>query len=244
MSELIKVRQIIKLSGWVNGSGWNYKNSVYDNQIIDIDSDDLNNMDWDWWELDEENPPNDDSDTEITVEFYAENADIEEDKPIASHSMWVSEIYKSRQISAAAAALGRKGGKSKSESKIAASRENGKLGGRPRIYGNILTNRDVIEAKGYVLTQTATGKLVRSEPFKERVYSINGVDCAEMDSRSTASGSILHFFALEEIERNEHGWYIKPTRQARYLWKSWHKNKPEIPRYGYSVLKDEEFYEK
>ena len=147
-------------------------------------------------------------------------------------------------ISQAAALHGRKGGKVKSERKAKTSAENGKLGGRPRIYGNILTNRDVIEAKGYVLTQTAAGKLVRSEPFKERVYSINGVDCAEMDSRSTANGSILHFFALEEIERNEHGWYIKPTRQARYLWKSWHKNKPEIPRYGYSVLKDEEFYEK
>lgn len=96
MSKLIKVRQIIKLSGWVNGSGWSYKNSVYDNQIIDIDSDDLNNMDWDWWELDEENPPNDDSDTEITVEFYAENADTDEDKPLTIHTVWANELWKER----------------------------------------------------------------------------------------------------------------------------------------------------
>ena len=147
-------------------------------------------------------------------------------------------------ISKAAATLGRKGGKVKSEAKAKAAAENGKLGGRPRKYGNILTNRDSIEARGYVLTQTAAGKLVRSEPFKERVYRINGVDCIEMDSQSTASGSILHFFALEDIKRNEHGWYIKPTRQARYLWKSWLKNKPEIPMRDYSVGENEQPYQK
>ena len=147
-------------------------------------------------------------------------------------------------VQEAAAALGRKGGSVKSKAKARAARENGKLGGRPRKYGNILTNRDSIEARGYVLTQTAAGKLVRSEPFKERVYSINGVDCIEMDSQSTASGSILHFFALEDIKRNEHGWYIKPTRQARYLWKSWLKNKPEIPMRDYSVGENEQPYQK
>ena len=36
-------------------------------------------------------------------------------------------------ISAAAAALGRKGGKAKSEAKARAARENGRKGGRPRI---------------------------------------------------------------------------------------------------------------
>ena len=147
-------------------------------------------------------------------------------------------------ISKAAATLGRKGGKVKSEAKAKAAAENGKLGGRPRKYGNILTNRDSIEARGYVLTQTAAGKLVRSEPFKERVYSINGVDCIEMDSQSTASGSILHFFALEDVERNTQGLYIKPTRPARYLWKSWHKNKPEIPNRNYAVSENEQPYQK
>jgi hypothetical protein len=134
MSKLIKVRQVIKLSGWVNGSGWSYKNNIYDDQIIDIDSDDLYNMDWDWWEADEDNHPSEDSDTEIVVELYAEDADASEDKPLATHKAWASEIWKDRHnnISAAAAALGRKGGKSKSEAKAAASRENGKLGGRPR----------------------------------------------------------------------------------------------------------------
>lgn len=152
------------------------------------------------------------------------------------------KIY-TNNISEAAAALGRKGGKAKSEAKTKAARENGKKGGRPRIYGNILTNRDSIEARGYILTQTAAGKLVRSEPFKERVYSINGVDCILMDSQSTASGSVLHFFALEDIERNEQGWYIKPLKQARYLWKSWHKNKPGIPMRDFSVGINEKPYD-
>ena len=141
-------------------------------------------------------------------------------------------------ISKAAATLGRKGGQVKSETKARAARENGKKGGRPRIYGNILGSKDVIEAKGYVyvLTQTA------SKPLKERVYQINGVDCIEMDSQSTASGSILHFFALEDIERDQ-GLYIKPLRQARYLWKSWLKNKPEIPMRGISVGENEKPYD-
>lgn len=146
-------------------------------------------------------------------------------------------------ISKAAAVLGRKGGSVKSEAKAKAAAENGKLGGRPRKYGNILTNRDSIEARGYVLTQTAAEKLVRNDPFKERVYSINGIDCIQMDNRSTASGSALYFFALEEIERNQHGWYIKPTRQPRYLWLSWHKNKPEIPMRQYSVRENEKPYQ-
>ena len=59
---IMKAREVIKLSGWKKGSGWEYTND----------------------------------------------------------------------ISAAAAALGRKGGKSKSEAKAKAARENGKKGGRPR----------------------------------------------------------------------------------------------------------------
>jgi hypothetical protein len=96
MSKLIKVRQVIKLSGWVNGSGWSYKNSVYDDQIIDIDENDLENMDWDWWETDADNPPSEGSDTDITVEFYAEDADTSEDKPLATHSKWASEIWQEK----------------------------------------------------------------------------------------------------------------------------------------------------
>ena len=42
------------------------------------------------------------------------------------------------ELSAAAAALGRKGGKTKSESKSAAARENGKKGGRPSAQARIL----------------------------------------------------------------------------------------------------------
>ena len=80
------------------------------------------------------------------------------------------------KISEAAAALGRKGGKVTSEAKAKAAAENGKLGGRPRKYGNILTNRDSIEARGYVLTQTA-GKLVRSGLFG--MLAIDEVGCID-----------------------------------------------------------------
>ena len=93
---LIKVRQVVKLSGWTNGSGWSYKDQVYDDQIVDIAAEDLEAMDWDWWETDEDYPPSEDSDTQITVEFYAEDADPDEDKPLASHNAWVSELYKER----------------------------------------------------------------------------------------------------------------------------------------------------
>lgn len=39
---------------------------------------------------------------------------------------------KNNELSKAASALGRKGGSVKSEAKAAASRKNGKLGGRPK----------------------------------------------------------------------------------------------------------------
>lgn len=62
-----------------------------------------------------------------------------------------------RDISKAAAALGRKGGQSTSEAKRAAVRANGKLGGRPRVYryalyrtqfhgGGLLSRHETIDA--------------------------------------------------------------------------------------------------
>jgi len=42
-------------------------------------------------------------------------------------------IYKNESIGTAAATLGKLGGKSRSEAKIAAARENGKKGGRPKV---------------------------------------------------------------------------------------------------------------
>ncbi len=45
---------------------------------------------------------------------------------------WFSDEVARRSVSIAAAMLGRKGGLSKSKAKKRSSRENGKLGGRPR----------------------------------------------------------------------------------------------------------------
>ena len=150
------------------------------------------------------------------------------------------KIY-NNNISEAAAALGRKGGKAKSEAKARAARENGSSA---EDHANTATSHQqrFNEAKR-ICTNTDCSGTSPLRAFKERVYSINGVDCVEMDSQSTASGSILYFFALEEIERNEHGWYIKPLKQARYLWKSWLKNKPEIPMRDYSVGENEKPYQ-
>jgi hypothetical protein len=95
MNGLIKVRQIITLKGWVDGRGWSYR-QCYGDEIVDIVESDLKSMDWDWWETDADNPPEDGGDTKIIVDLYAVDADIDEDKPLASYSKWASEIWKER----------------------------------------------------------------------------------------------------------------------------------------------------
>jgi len=91
----MKVRQIITLKGWVNGSGWTYE-QIYDNQVIEVDANKIEVMDWTWWETDEENPPSEGGDTQIVVKFYAVDADVDEDEPLATHKAWVSEIWADR----------------------------------------------------------------------------------------------------------------------------------------------------
>jgi hypothetical protein len=91
----MKVRQIITLKGWIEGSGWSYSD-VYDDQVFEIDAADINSMDWDWWETDADNPPAEEEDTKIIVDLYAEDADIDEDKPLASFEKWESEIWTER----------------------------------------------------------------------------------------------------------------------------------------------------
>ena len=91
----MKVREVITLKGWVEGSGWSYS-QVYSDQVIDITEDDLKSIDWDWWEIDSNNPPTEDEDTKITVDLYAVDANIYEDKPLASHTIWASEIWAER----------------------------------------------------------------------------------------------------------------------------------------------------
>lgn len=93
MSNLIKVREVITLKGWQDGSGWSY-NQCYSDSIIQVTGTD--SMDWDWYETDEDYPMADGEDIEITVDFYAEDADIDDDKPLASYSKWASEIWNER----------------------------------------------------------------------------------------------------------------------------------------------------
>ncbi len=95
MNKLLKVREVITLREWIKGSGWGYS-EVYSDQVIDITEDDLKSIDWDWWEIDSNNPPTEGEDTLIVVDMYAEDADISVDKPLASHEKWASEIWAER----------------------------------------------------------------------------------------------------------------------------------------------------
>ena len=95
MNKLLKVREVITLREWIKGSGWGYS-EVYSDQVIDITEDDLKSVDWDWWEIDSDNPPTVDEDTKITVDLYAVDANIYEDEPLTSHTIWASEIWAER----------------------------------------------------------------------------------------------------------------------------------------------------
>lgn len=92
-----KVRQIITLREWIKCSGWGYS-EVYSDQVIDITENDLKSIDWDWWEIDSDNPPTEDEDIKIICDLYAVDANIYEDKPLASHTIWASEIWADRNL--------------------------------------------------------------------------------------------------------------------------------------------------
>lgn len=87
----IEVLEVITISGWVDGSGWSYEQNYSDNTIIirmsALSADDI---DWSWWETDEDAPENED--TYISVKYYALDADIDEDRPLAEWSAWASAI--------------------------------------------------------------------------------------------------------------------------------------------------------
>ena len=91
----LKVREVITLKGWVDGSGWSYSQTYSDN-IIEIIKDNLDAIEWDWYETDSNYPPAEGYDTKIIVDFYAEDADISEDEPLASFEKWHSEIWTER----------------------------------------------------------------------------------------------------------------------------------------------------
>ena len=46
----MKVREIITIKGWQDGSGWSYDQCTSDD-IIDIGDKIPDSIDWDWWEL-------------------------------------------------------------------------------------------------------------------------------------------------------------------------------------------------
>lgn len=91
----MKVRQIITLKGWINGSGWSYEQK-YDDQVIEVDENELEVVEWDWYETGEDNPEDSGCDTEIIVKYYAEDADITEDEPLTTHKTWESDLWKER----------------------------------------------------------------------------------------------------------------------------------------------------
>ena len=93
----MKVREIITLRGWIDGSGWSYT-QCYGDSIIDVGGDTTPDSvvgpDWDWWETGEE--PNGGGDTEITLRYYAEDADPDEDAPLYEESVWENDLIAQR----------------------------------------------------------------------------------------------------------------------------------------------------
>lgn len=95
----MKVKEVIKFEGWIDGSGRSWQDTYAEN-IIEIKESELpktaDDIDWDWYETPEENPEDYGRDTKIIVEFYAEDAMPEHDEPIARFSKWESDLWKER----------------------------------------------------------------------------------------------------------------------------------------------------
>lgn len=88
----MKVREIITLEGWVDGSGISYS-TVYDDKITTISEDALNSpMDWSWWDAGDKMC--DGQDTHIIVRLYRTdyNPMFDNDDPIAEWDVWASEL--------------------------------------------------------------------------------------------------------------------------------------------------------
>lgn len=90
---MFKVREVITLKGWTDGSGYSFT-QTYSDSIIDVT--DIESIDWDWYETGEDNPEDSGCDTEIIVKYYAEDADITEDEPLTTHKTWESDLWKER----------------------------------------------------------------------------------------------------------------------------------------------------
>lgn len=88
----MKIREVIMIQGWVDGSGWSYS-QCYSDSIGEFSDDMLApgaEMDWSWWQL---NSREKGRDTEITVSYYAADVeDITDAEPLAEWSIWESEL--------------------------------------------------------------------------------------------------------------------------------------------------------
>ena len=91
----MKVREIIEIAEWVDGSGYSYE-SVYSNQAIAVSDESVEdlkkNFNWNWWEKSE---PEEGKDLKITVKYYSNpeyDPMFDDDEPIAVFETWESEI--------------------------------------------------------------------------------------------------------------------------------------------------------
>lgn len=83
----MKVREVITIKEWVDGSGYNYE-EIYSNKLIDVavEEEVQENFDWDWWGKD--NLVKGNEDLRIIVEYYR----VSDNTMIAKFEAWQSEI--------------------------------------------------------------------------------------------------------------------------------------------------------
>lgn len=117
---------------------------------------------------------------------------------------------KNKELSQAAAALGRKGGAKKSAAKSAASRENGKKGGRPRIYlieeprWHHISHDAMPDIRGMTISQVV--KSLKQEAW--RLGGLGGMhDCKLSDGR----------YASVELRKTSDGGYLMSS-QSLVVW--------------------------
>lgn len=88
-----EVREIIELSAWKDGCGWQYTETLEDHIINAAATNE--DYDWSWWE-----PVSlpEDEDLRITVKHYPTDCDLlfDDIEPIASFEVWQSDIINDR----------------------------------------------------------------------------------------------------------------------------------------------------
>lgn len=85
----MKIREIIVLSLWVDGSGWIYTTTI-SNQLINMSIEEITSRgsDWSWFEVSE---PVDGHDEKLTARYYAED-DEDLQNVLYEESIWASKI--------------------------------------------------------------------------------------------------------------------------------------------------------